>query len=349
MSRRLNRKASAPIGAGPASLDSNHISGHKKSKRNQSRLDQSSDVHAERPNPKVASSKHGGNDLSCSTPSDDDADGDVSNADAAEPDDESDEDGENDAFAPSDHAIKEHGDQAGRLSRSVFDCGLASDGKQSHNRSTVKTKPKVIKSSMTTGDSDDEIYNRVDLISDSEDDEPNLEQLEERNIIESEEADDVDFTPASLEPSDGWEGFELDKGLFLEDVPFFDEQYGRMESNTLDSELALFQSTSVIDQVPSPSPLPRPPSPRRVRFEEPLMPFSSDSDVDSNNGDINVLFRPAPSSFVPLAGNLDLSGPFLGYEDKREDESEDESDSSVGSSSGYESGLHESTLSAWLT
>ena len=340
MSRKSSRKASAPIGAGPASLDSDHISGHKKSKRNQSRLDQSSDVHAERPNPKVTSSKHGGNDSSRSTPSDDNADGDVSNADAAEPDDESDEDGENDAFAPSDHAMKEHGDQAGRLSRSVFDCGPTSDGKQSHNRNTVKTKSKITKSSVTTGDSDDEIYNRVDLITDSEEDEPNLEQLEERNIIESEEADDVKFAPASLEASDGWEGFELDDGLFLEDVPFFDEQFGRTDSNLLDSELELFQSTSVFDQVPSPS-LP-PPSPRRVRFEEPLMPVSSDSDLDSNNGDINVLFRPAPTSLVPLGGNLDLSGPFLGHE-------EDDSDSSVGSSSGYESGLHESTLSAWLT
>ena len=327
MSRKLNRRAFAPIGAAPDLLEIDHTSGHQKSKRNQPRLDQLSDVHTERPNPKVAS-EHGGSDSSCGTPSDDDADGDVSNADASEPDDESEEDGEDDAFAPSDHAIEKHGDQAGHLSRSDFDREPTFDRKQSNNPSTSKSKSKIIKASGTAGDSDDDVYNRVDLISDSGEDEPNLEQLEERNIIESEEADNVNTTPASVEASDGWEGFEIDNGLLLDDVPFFDEQYGRTDSNILDSELALFQSTNLFDQIPSPSPTP--PSPRRVHFEEPLTQSSGDSDVDSDNRGINVLFSPISTPVVPSGRDLDSGGPYLDHEDDDE--------SSVGSSSGYESG-----------
>ena len=336
MPRKSNRKAYVPIGAAPDSLRNDHTSGHKKSKKDQPRPDQSSDVRTERPYSIATSSKRGGGASSCGTPSDDDGDGDVSNADAAEPDDESDEDGEKDAFAPSDHAIKEHGDQAGHLSRCISDRESTFDGKQSHNRSTRKAKYDITKTNDTAADSDDDIYNRVDLISDSEEDEPNLEQLEERNIIETEEANNFNTAPASVEASDGWEGFELDDGLSFEDGSFFDEKYGRTVSDIFEDQTARFQSKSVFDQTPPPSS--PSPSPDQVHFEEPPLQVLSDSDVDSINGDINVLFRPVPTSPVASDGNSDSDGPYQDHED--------DDDNSVGSPSGYESGLHESTLFA---
>lgn len=331
MSRKMNRNAHTPIGAAPNPLQIDHTSGHEKSKRNQPRLDQSNKTYTEGLTPEIASSKHEGGHTSSSTSSDDDADGDVSSANAAEPDEESDEDGEGDAFAPSGRAVKEHGDQAGRILKDFSDRESTFEGKRSHGR------PNAFKGK-TMHDSDDDVYNRVDLISDSEEDEPNVEQLEERNIIESEEADDLNTT-AYLDTSDGWEAFELEDGLFLEDVPFFDEQYGCTDSNILESEMELFQPASIFDGFSSPPP--RSPPPRRVRFKEPVAQLSNDSDMDSDNGDINVLFSPVVTPIVPSGGDFDLGGPYLDYED--------DDGSSVGSSSGYESGLHNMVLSAKLT
>ena len=331
MPHKLNHNAHGSSGAAPDPLEIGHTLGHKKSKRNRPQLDQSSNTYTERPTPKSSSPKRGGGHTSRSTSSDDDADGDVSNADVAEPDDESDEDGEGDAFAPSDRTIEEHGDQAGHIKGDVSGRESIFGRKQSHASIAFEATSKNMKARITVGDSDDDVYNRVDLISDSEEDDPNVEQVEERNIIESEEADDLNTAPAKSEVSDGWEGFELDDGLFLEDVPFFDEQYGRTDSNILDSELELFQSASIFDQLPSPSP----PSPslRRVRFKEPIPQSSNDSDLDSDSGDINVLFSPVATSMIPSGESLDLGGPYLDYEG--------DDGSSVGSSSGYESGLHD--------
>ncbi|KAF6225644.1 hypothetical protein HO133_009644 [Letharia lupina] len=333
MSRKSSRNAYAPIGAAPNPLEIDHASGHKKSKRNQPRLDQSSNTYTERPTPKNSSPKHGGGQASCSTSSDDDADGDVSNLDAAEPDEESDDDGEGDAFALSGRAIKGDGDQAGRSKEDVGDRESTFEGKKSHGPTASKGKTKITKARPTLRDSDDDVYNRVDLISDSEEDEPNVEQLEERNIIESEEADGLNTEPAYLDASDGWEGFELEDGLFLEDVPYFDERYGRTDSNILDSEMELFQSASIFDGFPSPPP--PSPSPRRVRFKEPISQLSNDSDMDSDRGDINVLFSPVVTPTVPSGGDLDLGGPYLDYED--------DDGSSVGSSSGYETDYGDTT------
>ena len=339
MSRKSNRNTQALIGAVPNPLEIDHASGHKKSRRNQPRLDQSSRSYTEGPTSDNPSSKHEGGHTSHSTSSDDDADGDVSNADAAEPDDESDEDGEGDAFAPSGRSIQEHGDQAGRINENASNHNLAFEGNRRHELSTFKGKGKMTEASDTLRDSDDDVYNRVDLISDSEGDEPNVEQLEEKNIIESEEADDFNIAPAYRERSDGWEDFELEDGLFLEDVPYFDEQYSRTDPYIPESEMELFQSASIFDGFPSPPP--PSPSPRRVRFKEPVAQLSNDSDMDSDNGDMNILFRSVATPNPPSRGDLDLGGPYLDYEN--------DDGSSVGSSSGYESGLHDMIISAKLT
>ena len=328
MSRKSNRNARAPIGAASNPLGIDHTSGYKKSKRNQPRLDQSGNTYTESSSPKDSSPKLEGAHASRSTSSGDDADGDVSNADVAEPDEDSDEDEEGDAFAPS-GPIEEHGDQAGRINHDSSDRESALEERSGHGPTAFMGKTESIEAGLTLRDSDDDVYNRVDLISDSEEDEPNFEQLEERNIIESEEAEIPNNTPAYLEASDGWEGFELEDGLLLEDVPFFDERNGPTHSNILDSEMELFQSASIFEGFPSP-PQPSPFPTRRVRFKEPIAQLSNDSDMDSDNEDINVLFSSAVTPFLPSGRDMGLDGPYSDYED--------DDGSSLGSSSGYESG-----------
>ena len=339
MSRKANRNAHASIGAAPNPLEIDHASGHKKSKRNQPRLDESGNTYTERPTPKTSSPERGGGYASRSTSSDDDADGDVSSDDAAEPDEESDKDGEGDALAPSGRAIEKHGDQAGRINEDISDGEPAFKGKKSHGNTAFDGENQITEGESALRDSDDDVYNRVDLISDSEEDEPNVEQLEERNIIESEEADDLNAAPAHLEAADGWEGFEVDDSMFLEDVPFFDQRYGRTDSTILDSGIEFFGSASIFDDFPSPKP--PTPSPRRVRFKEPISQISNDSDMDSDNGDVNILFSPVATPTVPLGGDLDSGGPHMDYEVSN--------GSSVGSSSGYESGLLDLISSTKLT
>ena len=317
------------VGAAPDPLDIHHTSRHKKAKRS---LPRSSSIYTDGPTPKISSPKRGGGHASSGTSNDDDADGDVSNADGAEPDDESDEDEESDAFAPSDRAIQEHADQAGHVNGDIPHYEFNSDRKPGDTSTAFQEKPEVVKASIAMGDSDDDVYNGVDMISESGEDEPNVEHVEERNIIESEETDGLNNVPAKFESSDGWEGFELDDNLFLEDFPFFDEQYSRTDANILDGELELFQSASIVDEAPLPSPSSS--SSRRVRFKEPISQISNDSDMDSDSRDINVLFSPDATPIVSSGGDIDMSDPCLDHE--RED------GSPVGNSSGYESGLHDS-------
>ena len=331
MPHRQKRNARAPVGAAPNPLNIHHTSRHKKAKRSLPRSDQSSSIYTDGPTPKISSPKRGGGHGSSSTSNDDDADGDVSNADGAEPDDESDEDEESDAFAPSDRAVKEHADQAGHFNGDAPHHESNFDRKPSNTSTAFQDKTAVVEASITVDDSDDDVYNRVDLISDSEEDEPKVEHVEERNIIESEETYGLKDVPSNFEKSDEWEGLELDGGLFLEDFPFFDEQYSRTDSNILDGELELFQSASIVDEAPLPSPSSS--SPRRVRFKEPISQLSNDSDMDSDSRDINDLFSPEATPIVSSGGDVDLSGPCLDHEG--------ENVSPVGSSSGYESGLHD--------
>ena len=330
MPRRQKRNPGAPVGTAQHPLKLHHTSRHKKAKRSLPRLELSSSIYTDGPTPKTSSPKRGGGHASSSTSNDDDADGDISNADGAEPDDESDEDEESDAFAPSDRAIEKHADQAGHVNGDVPHHGSHSDRRPSDTSTAFQDETGVVKESTTVGDSDDDVYRRVDQISDSEEDEPKVEHMEERNIIESEETNGLNNVPASFEASDGWEGLELDDGLF-EDYPFFDEQYGRTDSNILDDELELFQSANIIDEAPLPSPSSS--SPRRVRFKDPFSQSSTDSDMDSDSRYINVLFSPDATPTVPSGGNLDSSGPWLDHEG--------DNGSPVGNSSGYESGLRD--------
>ena len=324
MPHKQKQNAHARVGAAPDPLDIHYTSRHKKAKRSLPRIEQSSSIYKDGPTPKTSSPKRGGGHASSSTSNDDDADGDISNADGAEPDDDSDGDEESDAFAPSDRAIKEHADQAGHVNGDFPYQGSNFDRKSSDTSTAFQDKTAVVKASITVGESSDDVYNGVDQISDSEEDESKAEHGEERNAIESEETDGLNNVPAKFEASDGWEGLELEDGWFLEDLPFFDEQYGRTDSNILDGGPVLFQSASIFDEAPLPSPSSS--SPRQVHV-------SNDSDMDSDSRYINILFSPDATPIVSSGGELDMSGSCLDHEGEK--------GSPVGNSSSDESGLHD--------
>jgi len=295
MRRKAIRNARAPSRAAPNPFAIDHEADHKKTK-DQPHVNGLKATKALRKNKKMVGV---GGGSSQGTSSGDEADGDD---DAAEEDEDEGDDENGDAFAPSGRAIEGLGDQAGRI-----------DAEQC--------------------DSDDEAYNGVDEISDSDADEPGVERLEEQDIIASEE-DNGSSRPATFsgpvsEASDIWEGFDLDTGFFTSDIPYFDEQLGRIGSGLLDSEIELFQSAgSFADLEPMPS-LPQSPSPtrRRVHFNEPIFP-PSDSSVTGDE-DLNGLFNTAQAP--SMEADLDIN--FANQENDDEDDG-----SSVGSSSGYESG-----------
>ncbi len=81
--------------------------------------------------------------------------------------------------------------------------------------------------------SSDEAYNGVDLISDSEEDEPDVEEAEEQAIIESENDNDDDLqeTPRpTIDDGESWEGFEFDR-----DASALFEAYDGQEEFTQDT------------------------------------------------------------------------------------------------------------------
>lgn len=211
--------------------------------------------------------------------------GDDGHSDGAEADEEDENGRDGDVIAPSDSAIHRDGNRAGHIK------GKSTTGGKSSKSSSgfARQKGLVIKNSTSVKDGDhsqvdedsfdDEDYNGVDLISDSEDGGSSAEQLEERLIIDSEEEIPFGFS------SDDDGGYDLDGGLFLSDVPYFDEQYGRNDPAVLANEIEIFNSASFFeDNTP---PLPTRTGKRRVRFADPVTPsrkstgnVASESDED---------------------------------------------------------------------
>ena len=118
-----------------------------------------------------------------------------------------------------------------------------------HKRDS-KAPQKTIKGrAPNSDDSSDDDYTGVDLITDSEEDEPDVEVAEEQAIIESEEDED-DAIPSASQPNteddqSSWAGFDLeDDDQLMGDVPFFDEHMARMSAPDLDIEASAWAATS---------------------------------------------------------------------------------------------------------
>ncbi|KAH8652636.1 hypothetical protein BGZ60DRAFT_181815 [Tricladium varicosporioides] len=145
-------------------------------------------------------------------------------------------------------------------------------------RKTPETpvQKKVRRSSRATDFSSDDDYDGVDLISDSEEDEPDVEGVEEQAIIESEEDEDEDNdTPRptrEFEYQDNWEGFGTSSVDGTIDETFFDEHMARMhaeeDTETAPRKFSTSSSSLTAD------------TPRRVHFD-----LSDSDDLDSDQED----------------------------------------------------------------
>ncbi|KAI9783526.1 MAG: hypothetical protein M1839_003696 [Geoglossum umbratile] len=225
------------------------------------------------------------------------------------------------------------------------------------------------KNAEAIGSSDDESYKGVDLISDSEEDEPCVEESEARVIIDSEEETDcLSRTGLSINRSgtalsgrlSDWGDFDVEDGLLLDDVPLFNQQYTHVDHY-------LGHDVSVCNGAHNPANiLDRPSSVRHVRFEddshttdntssntsdedEDIFPdlfleqdridpvflrmIENDQDADDNFG----FGGSEDGSYWDFRGSDDLDHGVDGGDNSSDTES------SVGNSSGYESDEGETT------
>ena len=189
-----------------------------------------------------------------------DADGDQD--DGGEADGENEDAGEPNVNAPSDRNSVSKENQAGLDPR------------------CKNTQPTYDETLTEAGEaeSDEEDYNGVDLISESEDEGPAMESIEERAIIDSEE-DHADPSQPLSPPNSPFSLTSVDldtlvygKNPFLTDEPFFEAQMGRLDPEECANDTQYHGSASSFRFA---SPLTEPPQ-RRVRFADPLMLPSED-------------------------------------------------------------------------
>lgn len=260
-----------------------------------------------------------------STTSSNEGDSEDSDGNGAEADNPDEGDGPGDGMAPSGCTIKQGGKQAGRMNDKTvqhLSCTREKRKRRLNAPGDDPNPPKALKrtrNTRKTGQSDDDDYNGVDLISDSGEEGREVEQLEEMLIIASEEEYDRNATNVSQPPgsisSDGedWSAWTLGHGLYVTDVPYFNNQIGRVEPSEMAVDAEIFRSASSLqDRHLEP---PRSPEPRRVRFAEQAVPLANRSRTNSaDQGE-----RVTPSQ-----------GP----------ENPDSEEYSCGNSSGYESGFY---------
>jgi len=120
----------------------------------------------------------------------------------------------------------------------------------------------------------------VDLVSDSEEDEPDVEVVEEQAIIESEEDEDDEDLQTTPRPNnehdqESWNGFDLDTQSTLDvlDETFFDDHISRTHAPNHSAEAALWAGSE------------EEPVRKNVRFD-----ISDSSDDDDENYGFPDLF-----------------------------------------------------------
>lgn len=137
------------------------------------------------------------------------------------------------------------------------------------------------RSSRATDNSSDDDYAGVDLISDDEESEPDVEGLEEQAIIDSEadddEEDDLQSTPRAQFDDDtlNWQGYELSSAPPPGET-FFDEHMARMDAPDHGTETAPGNATtsSISEETGTPG--------RRVHFDLSDSDDGGDTDPDDD-------------------------------------------------------------------
>lgn len=261
---------------------------------------------------------------------DEEADGEDNGGDGLQADEDGDEDIDPDVEAPPGCAIKKSGRQAGTIS----------DIANSPERKTTSAADRDVEKGQTEDSSNDEAYGAVDLISDSEREGSDMDCVEERAIIDSENTDSekahlnsdmksqISRPRSSSESSEhSWEGFDFGDGDLSDHPDFFDEQFSRTgldsffdDENDILGNVDLFAEENLL--------FPAFPPRRRVRFAEPLLEDSATSSPVT--GGIPSINNEAAS--VGLSGLVQDSTEAHSDQKAGTNDSDDDS----GSSSGYE-------------
>lgn len=107
---------------------------------------------------------------------------------------------------------------------------------------TKKTKKTVRRNSgLTETTSDDDDYAGVDAISDSEDgEEPDVEEVEEQAIIESEDDDVQTPRPSIDDDQSSWDGFDTQEEILGENTQFFEDHIARGHAPDHDTEATVW-------------------------------------------------------------------------------------------------------------
>lgn len=256
--------------------------------------------------------------LSLSTSSSDDGDGGIRDSKGAEAEEPGEDDEDGYELAPSACTMKD-GKQSGpciKINTHTLN-GINGSRKRRLENSDDDTRYRKVsrkrgREGVTVVDgSDDEDYAGVDLISDSEEEGPGVEQLEGKMIIESIDTEEENglfeggsmFPPLQSGSSDEvWEGFDLDDGLLFSDAPFFDDQVSHDDPSVLADEIDMFNSAAFLDNVS----LSVFPETRRVRFAEPLVPARQSSFTDASE-----IVEEHQLSFTDFEPRYPAQGTFL--------------------------------------
>ncbi|KAL8945064.1 MAG: hypothetical protein Q9216_000048 [Gyalolechia sp. 2 TL-2023] len=305
-----------------------------------------------------------------------------SHSDDADADNEESSNGDPDVQAPFDmHCAPDEG-QAGLYqdSTSITEMETKASAEQilafESGESSPRSHDIATMSSVLEGVvSDDDDYNGVDLISESGDEEPAVEHLEEKAIIESEEENIGRSLPLSPpnSPSDAPPTFsanlantDLSVSPWLTEDPFFAEQINLLDRGDFVYDADYYGHASVFESSIGVEDVPR----RRVHFAEPLMLPSEDETTGSLSNDMvlssnQLAVNESDSEGVRLTEGGEGEGVQSSLDNSSAAEAEtahctsthpdalssgnigsvenDDAESSAGSSSGYETDQGETT------
>ena len=262
MSRKSNRNANALAGMAAEALTMDKPKQLQSPQNDHTRSEYTRKNSAESASISQGSIHSSGSSLTRGSSTAESAIGSVEDGGSADSDDTDEEDGNNSdeeaVIAPSGHVIHA---QAGRflLEGDIVDTVTLPDQRPSNLDCTSNPINGIIASQ---DDDDDDIYNNVDLISESDGEDPDIEQQEEANIIN-------DITD-DMFPNNDLGDFSIfaEGSLFPGDVPYFDEQIRQISYSIRADDVQSYSSTNAFFR---PLPSPPPPTPttatRRVRFD----------------------------------------------------------------------------------
>lgn len=290
-------------------------------------------------------------------------------SDGSEADSEGENDGDPDVHAPSDSYYVSGKGQTGLHQDSKFPSDVknqdvfesASDSKSHLDSEKTQRRTTPTRAPKDGLASDDEDYNGVDLISESGEEEPAVEHIEEKAIIDSEEENtgyELPLSPPnspsfSLSSAD-FRDTEFEINPWPAEDPFFAEQINLINHDDFMNNTDYYGHVNFPDYPAVLEDVPR----RRVRFAEPLMLPSENEETASLISDrVTAPSRqrdvpnPRPDDHKnterterPSENNpgSDLGGASHGDETPFEgfvSEDNEDSRSSIASSNGYQSGF----------